>query len=71
MSLFVYNLLRSAGNDGKAMADMKRIAVVIPYMLMLFDFYVKRPKVDLVSSFYKEKDLDAPLDVFLVDGFPQ
>ena len=69
-SLFVYNSLRSGVNDDKVMADLKRMTVVIPYMLMLSDFYVKRPKVDLVSPFYKDKDLDAPLDIFLVDGLP-
>ena len=70
-SLFIYNSLRSTINDGKVMSEMKRMAIVIPYMLMLSNFYVKRPKVDLVSPFYKDKDLDAPLDIFLVDGLPQ
>ena len=70
-SLFVYNSLRSAVNDSKVMSEMKRMVVVILYMLILSNFYVKRPKVDLVSLYYKGKDLDAPLDIFLVDGLSQ
>ena len=38
---------------------------------MLYDFYDKRPKVDLNAPAYKDKELDAPLDIFFVDGLPQ
>ena len=69
--MFVYYSLRSAVNDDKVMCEMKRMTVVIPYMSMLSEFYVKQPKVDLVSAFYKDKDLDALLDIFFVNGLPQ
>ena len=54
-ALFVYNSLRSGVDDAKVMCEMQRMTVVIPYLLMLSDFYDKRPKVDLNSLFYKDK----------------
>ena len=70
-TLFVYNSFRRGVEDSKVMEHMHRMTVVIPYLLMLSDFYDKRPKVDLNSPHYKLKDLDAPLDVSFVDGLPQ
>ena len=53
------------------MCEMQRMEIVIPYLLMLSDFYDKRPKVDLNYSFYKDKDLDASLDIFFIDKLAQ
>ena len=69
--MFVYISLRNGVDDAKVMCEIQRMTVVIPYLLMLSDFYDKRPKVDLNSLFYKDKELDAPLDIFFVDGLPQ
>ena len=70
-ALFVYNSLKSGVDDAKVMCEMQRMVVVIPYLLMLSDFYDKRLKVDLNSPAYKDKGLDASLDVFFVDGLLQ
>ena len=67
----MYNSLRSRVDDVKVMCEMQRMTVVIPYLLLLSDFYDKRPKVDLNSPYYKDKDVDATLDIFFVDGLPQ
>ena len=44
----MYNSLRSGIDYAKVMCEMQRMTVVIPYLLLLSDFYDKRPKVDLV-----------------------
>ena len=64
----MYNSLRSEVDDAKVMCEIQRMAVAIPYLLMLSDFYDKQPKVDLNSPFYKDKELDTLLDIFFVDG---
>ena len=51
--------------------EMQRMTIVIPYHLLLYDFYDKCPKVDLNSSYYKNKVEDVALDIFFVDGLPQ
>ena len=70
-TLFVYNSFRRGVEDSKVMVHMQRMTVVIPHLLMLSDFYDKRPKVDLNYPFYNFKDLDSPLDISFVDGLPQ
>ena len=70
-ALFVYNSLRSGVDDAKVMCEMQWMAVVIPYLLMLPYFYDKQSKVDHNSLAYKDKELDAPLDVFFIDGLSQ
>ena len=70
-ALFVYNSLRSGVDDAKVMCEMQRMTVVIPYILLLSNFYSKQSKVDLNSLYYKDKNLDVPLEIFFVDGLPQ
>ena len=68
---FVYNSLRSVVDDAKVTCEMQRMAVVIPYLVMLADFYEKRWEVDLNSLYDKEKVIDASLDIFFADGLRQ
>ena len=71
MALFRYNSLRSGVDGAKVMCEMQRMAVIIPYLLLVSDFYNNRPKVDLKSTYYINKVEDATFDIFFVDGLPK
>ena len=70
-ALFVYNSLRSGFDDAKVKCDFQMMAVFLPYLLLLSEFYDKCSKVDPQSQYYINKAGDELLDVFLVDGLPQ
>ena len=68
-AIFVYNLMRSSFDDVKVRCDLQRMEIVLPYLLLLTDFYNKRFKVDLNSQYYINKVGDEPLDVSLLMDF--
>ncbi|PHT69206.1 hypothetical protein T459_28693 [Capsicum annuum] len=69
--IFLYDLYESSGHNSAVLAEIEKIAKIIPLCLQACDFYIKKGIDHQSHPRYKDKESSDMFDVLFQDDLPQ